>query len=358
MADITPYKLSMTSLNADKGIKTGLAISTTSGIILSDGQGGVKSAVPGTDYGMPLLTGNGAPTASTVGNLGQHYFDMMATAAPYEYICVGYTAAGFVWRIYGDSGTNFAPRGHFISVDELNSAIADGIIAEPTPGVAYYIGTDTPYDVYVFDEVTNDWINTGPLGGSSGGSSTTGIPPHGSEGQALFKLSDADYDVVWANLVDYLVCKAANYGAKSIPTSAYADGSVTRAKLATDALYSPIVFLGGDVDISANHCGKTLYASYNSNSKTYTVTLNQTISTALPNGFEVAFVRAWASNKLEIVVEGIRVILHGEGQVTTVNKGAEFSIDGQGGMAALKKVSSDANVGDVWLITGNVEVVT
>lgn len=242
MSEITPYKLDVTSVNANQGIKTGLAVAQTPGIILSDGQGGVKSAVPGTDYGMPLLTGNGAPDAATVGNLGQHYFDMMTTAAPYEYICVGYTAAGFVWQIYGDSGTNFAPRGHFISLDALEAAVEDGTVPEPTPGVAYYIGTVTPYDVYIWDSVANTWTNIGSLVGSSGGSSTTGIPPHGSEGQALFKLSDADYDVVWGDVDTAAIANGAVTAPKiadgAVTAEKIANSSVTKAKLAANATHS------------------------------------------------------------------------------------------------------------------------
>lgn len=236
MSEITPYKLDVTSANANQGIKTGLAVAQTPGIILSDGQGGVKSAVPGTDYGMPMLFGNGAPTASTVGSLGQHYFDTLATAAPYEYICVGYTAAGFVWMVYGDSGTNFAPRGHFISLDALEAAVEAGTIPEPTPGVAYYIGAETPYDVYIWDAVTEAWTNTGPLVGNSGGT-TTGIPPHGNEGQALLKLSDADYDVVWGDIeLEDGQVDAAAIAAGAVTDPKIADGAVTAPKIANSAV--------------------------------------------------------------------------------------------------------------------------
>lgn len=197
MADLEFYKLSMTGAEADGGIRTGMEAGATSGVLLGDGNGGVSAATPGQDFGYPLIKGNGPPTGNTAANIGQHYFDMQATAAPYEYICVGLNANGFIWLVFGDAGNGFIISGYFASIDALNAAIAEGIVPAPTPGVNYAIGTEPPYDTVTWDGVANDWKNNGPLGASGGGS---GVPPHGTTGQVLTKLSDLDGDAGWKDI--------------------------------------------------------------------------------------------------------------------------------------------------------------
>lgn len=140
------YKLGIPAAEANSGIKTGAAASKTPGLLLSDGKGGIKGAVPGTDYGYPLIRGNNPPTANTAANLGQMYFDMMARQEPYMYVCVGSTQYGFVWCVLG------------------GEVIDNGGEDDPT-------------------------INSGA------------VPPHGSTGQVLKKISDADYDYEWGEAV-------------------------------------------------------------------------------------------------------------------------------------------------------------
>lgn len=199
MADLEFYQLSMTGAEADSGIRTGMEVGATSGILLGDGNGGVTAATPGKDFGYPLLKGNGPPTGNTAANIGQHYFDMQATQAPYEYICVGLNSNGFIWLVFGDTGDGFKISGYFASLEALEAAISAGTVASPAAGTAYGIGETAPYDVYVWDAINSTWINNGPLGSSGGGS---GVPPHGNTGQVLKKLSDADYDVGWGEMVN------------------------------------------------------------------------------------------------------------------------------------------------------------
>ena len=224
MADTTwtPYAVEMTAENAKKALVAGLRVAQTPGILLADGQGGVRTALPGDDYGYPLLQGNGPPSAANVANVGQHYFDMTASGPPYEYICVGYTEAGFVWRVYGDPGAGFYPKGRFVSLDALQEAIEAGLADAPSPGDAYFIGEDAPYDVYFYDGQTLSWVNLGPLGGN--GSATTGLPPHGAAGQFLLKKTAADYDAVWSDIPD-----------DSIGTAMIKAKAVTADKIAADS---------------------------------------------------------------------------------------------------------------------------
>lgn len=216
MAEINAYKLSLTAAEAAKGILAGYDAASTVGLLLADGTGRVRAAQPGRDYGYGMLEGNGPPSTSVAANIGQHYFDMAATAPPYEYICVGYTATGFVWKVFGENGAGFKVLGRFDSLESLQEALASGLIPAAQPGDAYFIGTTAPYPVYYFDGLTLRWTYYGPLGSSGGGGDAIGIPPHGSTGQVLGKNSDADYDVSWMDAVP--------------------DGSIGTAKLAKDAV--------------------------------------------------------------------------------------------------------------------------
>lgn len=243
MADTTwtPYAVEMTAENAKKALVAGLRVAQTPGILLADGQGGVRTALPGDDYGYPLLQGNGPPSAANVANVGQHYFDLTASGPPYEYICVGYTEAGFVWRVYGDPGAGFYPKGRFLSLDALQEAIEAGLADAPSPGDAYFIGEAAPYDVYFYDGQTLSWVNLGPLGGN--GSTAAGIPPHGAAGQFLIKKTAADYDAVWGDIPDDSIdadmlkadaVTAAKLADDAVETTAIKNANVTAAKLADE----------------------------------------------------------------------------------------------------------------------------
>lgn len=243
MADTTwtPYAVEMTAENAKKALVAGLRVAQTPGILLADGQGGVRTALPGDDYGYPLLQGNGPPSAGNVANVGQHYFDLTASGPPYEYICVGYTEAGFVWRVYGDPGAGFYPKGRFLSLDALQEAIEAGLADAPSPGDAYFIGEAAPYDVYFYDGQTLSWVNLGPLGGN--GSTAAGIPPHGAAGQFLIKKTAADYDAVWSGIPDDSIdadmlkadaVTAVKLADDAVETAAIKNANVTAAKLADE----------------------------------------------------------------------------------------------------------------------------
>lgn len=72
-----------------------------SGLLKGDGVGGITAAEAGTDYGLPLATGSGAPTTTTVGVAGQHYYD---SSNGKEYVCKGKDASGkYIWALSGAS---------------------------------------------------------------------------------------------------------------------------------------------------------------------------------------------------------------------------------------------------------------
>lgn len=58
----------------------------------------------------------------------------------------------------GEPGTGLKILGYYDTPEAMKAAHPDA-----QPGDAYGIGTEPPYDVYVFDGAANDWKNTGPL---------------------------------------------------------------------------------------------------------------------------------------------------------------------------------------------------
>ena len=71
------------------------------GLLLGDGNGNISAAVAGKDYGYPLATGSGAPTDTTKGTAGQHYYD---SATGKEYVCNGKDSSGkYQWKLSGAS---------------------------------------------------------------------------------------------------------------------------------------------------------------------------------------------------------------------------------------------------------------
>lgn len=63
----------------------------------------------------------------------------------------------------GEDGKNFRILGYYGSEELLRMSVS-----APEAGDAYGVGLTTPYDVYVFDGVTYDWVNNGSLAGVAG----------------------------------------------------------------------------------------------------------------------------------------------------------------------------------------------
>ena len=97
----------------------------------------------------------------------------------------------------GKDGKNFTILGHYDSYDELNSAVQD-----PAIGDAYQVGTEAPYDVYIYDE-KEGWVNTGPL--------NVDLPPHlivGSDSE-LETVLPVDADTLGGHPAGYFAGKEA-----------------------------------------------------------------------------------------------------------------------------------------------------
>ena len=157
---------------------------------------------------------------------------------------------------------------------------------------------------------------------------------------------------------DPITLQTGNYGGASIPTSAYQDASVTRAKLAQDALYSPImVCSGSSYDLSQNECGKTLVNDpTNSSAPILEYNIGKGNSQWISAGSEFAFISFNGQGVNLCFWDNILVALPGESSLK--NAPLKLRISENYGMVALKKIyHNPEGIGDVWLVTGNVEVV-
>ena len=136
----------------------------------------------------------------------------------------------------------------------------------------------------------------------------------------------------------------------SIKTADLANGAVTRAKLAQDALYSPIRMVQSDSNVVSSDVGATIRTG--GSASAITVTLTQAVSHAMPVGTEIAFL-PWVAATMKIAFDGVKVGILEE---TQAYSSPTFTLKHKG-MIAIKKILSDNN-GDYWLLSGLTEEVT
>jgi len=389
MANNEAYPIGITADEAARSMRWANTAREAAGLVYSSGRGEARSAQVGTDYGWPLLRGNGAPNSGTAASVGQHYYDIAATAAPFEWVCVGAGSGGYLWTPVG-AGTSAGIR---VQGTAPSAAMLPLVHPNPQIGDAYAIGSAAPYDIYVWgnDGTTGQlkWISLGPVSGTPG----VGVPPYGAAGQALFKLSSEDYNTAWEDLVlqgsaapnasvaaayvgqIYLataggvnrqiwVCAAiTGSGSVWLPvqtelvipsahvsTAMLADGSVNRNKLARNALYSPGRYITSPEDnIEAEDLGRFLFVNYAGD---VSITLTQSVSQAMGGQDEVA-VCWYNANSITIVPSGVRVCVFG--QTGPISK--PLRLKGRYQTVALKRVAGSTSLGDSWVVTGDVEVI-
>ena len=145
---------------------------------------------------------------------------------------------------------------------------------------------------------------------------------------------------------------ATNLASNAVETVKIKDAAVSRGKLANDALFSPCI-ISATKNIGVSDIGCTIQNSWN---VTAAYTLTQAVSTTLPMGAEIAFLRAASteSQVTSIVSSGVRFRQMGE---TTDYKNKTLKIADLLGIVAIRKVATDNTNGDLWVIIGNVEVV-
>ena len=133
------------------------------------------------------------------------------------------------------------------------------------------------------------------------------------------------------------------------------DGSVTRVKLASDALYSPMATVTESRAFVADDLGKTLCPQETSDEATYILTLNAASSAVFPVGGEVAVCQLMENNYIRVSFSGVRVVAINEGMFADKSTTKTASIE-QGGMFALKKIAASTDSGDLWLLTGSMDI--
>ena len=159
-----------------------------------------------------------------------------------------------------------------------------------------------------------------------------------------------------ANGSDPLTLQAGNYGALSIPTSAYQNASVSRSKLAQDALYSPVVTKTDSFSVLANEVGKTYFV--NASTKDVQVSVPSNVAAGLSVGADFAVYWFYARS-ITLVLENVRVCLQGDATIYGgLNKQVKITINDIRSMVALKKMLQNSTNGDIWAVIGNVEVAT
>lgn len=84
-------------------------------------------------------------------------------------------AAADAGKFNGKDGKSFEIKGYYAST----AALEEGVPA-PAPGDAYCVGSAAPYDVYIYDGVSGEWINNGTIHGAKGdtGAAGTTFTPH------------------------------------------------------------------------------------------------------------------------------------------------------------------------------------
>ena len=151
----------------------------------------------------------------------------------------------------------------------------------------------------------------------------------------------SEFNVLFSELED-MIAQAAS--------QTIIDGSVTRAKLAQDALYSPIRMVQSDSNVVSSDVGGTIRTG--GSASAITVTLTQAVSHAMPVGTEIAFL-PWVAATMKIAFNGVKV---GILEQTQAYSSPTFTLKHKG-MIAIKKILSDNN-GDYWLLSGLIEEVT
>lgn len=84
-------------------------------------------------------------------------------------------AAADAGKFNGRDGKSFEIKGYYAST----AALEEGV-PKPAPGDAYCVGSAAPYDVYIYDGVSGEWINNGTIQGAKGdtGAAGTTFTPH------------------------------------------------------------------------------------------------------------------------------------------------------------------------------------
>ena len=291
--------------------------------------------------------------------------------------------------------------GHYNTVEALQ---ANG---EQKIGNAYSVGASVPYKLYIFDGMTESWLDYGyirsqdinaryvqnvAIAKSAWSQDTTALS--GYSYKARITLADSTVDSFPIVVFESEQAFSGNFApmsfafagylevfAKSIPTkdiniatatvivgggagkgitnasATIANKSISRSMLANDALFSPNVYVSASRKLQASDLGKKLFASGNNNN--CVLTLDDAASAEFTVGSEIFLAWINASSPLSIKFSKVNFILKGSKEVNTTTKDVTVKLVEQGSAASLMKYNNaDGTVNSRWLLTGDVEVVT
>ena len=181
---------------------------------------------------------------------------------------------------------------------------------------------------------------------------------NGQDYDTILPTPDAHASTHQADGSDPLILQTGNYGNGTITSAKIADGAITRSKLADNTKYSPVSFITNiNYPITIADSGSTLSDAYSAKDNAFTFSLTQENSTNMPVGFEVAIIWRYCTS-VTISFSGVRACVPGSGQIATSSSNGSVGISERYGTIAMKKVETDNTYGDMWIITGNVEVVS
>ena len=166
---LLPSTMDLWLYQADNAVRNSLQAAKDSGEF--DGADGAD----GTDGQNGASAGFGAPTATA------HSVSQGSTPT------VSITASGedtekifaFDFGIPESSVNDLRILGHYASLEALQAGVPN-----PNVGDAYSVGASTPYNIYVYDGVSNTWANYGAIG-DGGGSVTVDTAMSGSSTNAV-----------------------------------------------------------------------------------------------------------------------------------------------------------------------------
>lgn len=285
-------------------------------------------------------------------------------------------------------GRDFQILGYYESLEALTAAVE-----KPGRGDVYGVGTEAPYLIYVYDGLNDCWVNNGSIQGPKGETgekgatfspqmdgngnlswvNDKGLPnpqtvnlrgdkgekgDKGDSGESPYDLAvqegfggtETTFNWSLAHIADHAAQHmAGGTDPLEVETDSIKDGAVTRAKLAQDALYSPLAQKNSSYTLTVNDIGKTIFSDSSSTSDVRVITLNATTNDALPIGAEFA-VMAGNTGTTKLTVEaGIGVRGNNDGDIISSN-GITVTIP-RYGMMAVKKFYAKH-----WVITGVFEV--
>ena len=263
---------------------------------------------------------------------------------------VGKAPDGSLWT-YPSTESGTVPWGNVMGDITKQQDLIQKFATKADTGHSHDINTLT----FNEGDIDGSWLKDGTIGESAYGSKS--IPTSAFKDLSITSEKINNGAVTTAKIASSAIIND-SIANGSVSGAKIAAGAVTREKLAQDALYSPIGYIGADRNISATDLGKTLFAQYSSTGTDLTLTLSQDTSATLPNGFEFAVGRFYTNNKIKVALSGVRAVVAGEGIIGGASKTVTVRPSEVGQMIAFKRIDKAVTAGDMWVITGAVEVVS